>query len=128
MAFKGLFISIDRYASAGVNWLSCAKKDATALRALFADTLGGETELLVDEQATGDVIRNRFERLMTGLADELIVVAFSGHGTETHELVAYDTDPSDLPGTSISLDVVGDWCAHIRARRLLVVLDCCCSM
>ena len=52
MAFKGLFIGIDRYASPGVNWLTCSGRDAMALHALFTDTLGGETVLLVDEQAT----------------------------------------------------------------------------
>jgi helicase len=46
MAFKGLFIGIDRYNSAEINWLSCANRDATALHALFSDTLGGETTLL----------------------------------------------------------------------------------
>jgi helicase len=46
MGFKGLFIGIDRYASAGVNWLSCASRDARALHALFTDTLGGDTTLL----------------------------------------------------------------------------------
>lgn len=51
MAFKGLFIGVDRYASAEINWLSCASRDATALHALFSDTLGGETTLLRDGQA-----------------------------------------------------------------------------
>jgi hypothetical protein len=41
MAFRGLFIGIDRYASTDVNWLSCARRDATALHALFMDTFGG---------------------------------------------------------------------------------------
>ncbi|MGH9742823.1 MAG: hypothetical protein ACRD51_10775 [Candidatus Acidiferrum sp.] len=49
MAFKGLFIGIDRYASAEINSLSCANRDAIALHALFTDTLGGETALLTDE-------------------------------------------------------------------------------
>ena len=57
MAFKGLFIGIDRYASPAVNWLSCASRDAKALHALFTDTLGGETTLLTDEQATVSAIR-----------------------------------------------------------------------
>jgi helicase len=30
MAFKGLFIGIDRYASTEINWLSCASRDARA--------------------------------------------------------------------------------------------------
>src|SRR5260370_896570 len=127
MAFRGLFIGIDRYASPGVNWLSCASRDAKALHALFTDTLGGETTLLTDEQATVSAIRGRFEQLATCNADDVVTIAFSGHGTETHELVAHDTDPRDLPGTTIPLTTLGEWCSRIPSRRLLIVLDCCFS-
>jgi hypothetical protein len=58
MAFKGLFVGIDRYDSPEINWLSCANRDARALHALFTDTLGGETMLLTDEQATVAVIES----------------------------------------------------------------------
>ena len=85
--FKGLFIGIDRYASPETNWLSCANRDATALHALFTDTLGGETMLLTDEQATVAAIRERFGQLANCIPDDVVVIAFSGHGTETHELV-----------------------------------------
>ena len=57
MAFKGLFIGIDRYDSPEINWLSCATHDAKALHSLFTDTLGGETMLLTDEQASVAAIR-----------------------------------------------------------------------
>jgi len=127
MAFKGLFIGIDRYASPEINWLSCAKRDATALHALFTDTLGGETMLLTDEQATVAAIRERFEQLATCSPDDVVVIAFSGHGTETHELVGHDTDPYDLARTTIPLTMLGEWCARIPSRRLLIVLDCCFS-
>ncbi len=46
MAFKGLFIGIDRYNSTEINWLSCASRDATALHALFSDTLGAKQDYL----------------------------------------------------------------------------------
>jgi len=36
----------------GINWLSYASRDAKAPHALFTDTLGGETTLLTNEQAT----------------------------------------------------------------------------
>ena len=52
MAFHGVFIGVDRYQSPRINWLSCARRDAVALEATFADTLGGTTTLLVDENAT----------------------------------------------------------------------------
>jgi helicase len=88
MTFKGLFIGVDRYASAEINWLSCASRDATALHALFSDSLGGETTLLTDGEATVAGIRECFEHLATSELDDVVVIAFSGHGTETHELVA----------------------------------------
>lgn len=127
MAFKGLFIGIDRYASPGVNWLSCSGRDAMALHALFTDTLGGDTALLMDGQATLAEIRANFERLATADPDDVVVISFSGHGTETHELVAYDTEPFNLDETTIPLTTLGEWCARIPARRLLIILDCCFS-
>jgi hypothetical protein len=50
--FKGLFIGIDRYVSPEINQLSCARRDALALYALFTDTFGGQSALIVDEAAT----------------------------------------------------------------------------
>lgn len=61
MAFRGLFIGIDRYQSPDINELSCARRDAIALEALFADTLGGATVLLTDQEATR-------ERALTGFS------------------------------------------------------------
>lgn len=127
MAFKGLFIGVDRYASPGIDWLSCSGRDAMALHALFSDSLGGETVLLMDAEATVACIREKFERLATADPDDVVVIAFSGHGTETHDLVAYDTEPFNLEETTIALTTLGEWCARIPARRLLIVLDCCFS-
>jgi hypothetical protein len=110
LAFKGLFIGIDRYASPGINWLSCARRDARALHGLFADSMGGETALLTDEQATAAAVQEEFQKLTTAEPDDVVVIAFSGHGTETHEIVAYDTDPYDVAGTSIPLTTLGTAC------------------
>jgi hypothetical protein len=126
VAFKGLFIGIDRYASTEINWLSCASPDAIALHALFTDTLGGETKLLTDEQATVAAIGEQFGQLAACSPDDVVVIAFSGQGTETHELVGHDTDPYDLAGTTIPLTMLGEW-SRIPSRRLLIVLDCCFS-
>ncbi|HWO36921.1 MAG TPA: caspase family protein [Candidatus Acidoferrum sp.] len=117
MAFRGLFIGIDRYASAAINWLSCANRDATALHALFTDTLGGETTLLTDEQATIAAVEEQFAKLATCSPDDVVVIAFSGHGTETHELVGYDSDPYDLARTTIPLTMLGEWCSRIPVVR-----------
>ena len=71
---RSLFIGIDRYSSASINWLCCARRDAIALHALFSDTLGGNNILLVDEQATRDSIERSIEDLQTAAEDDLIVI------------------------------------------------------
>ena len=125
--FRGLFVGIDRYASPDIQELSCASRDSTALHALFTDTLGEGAELLVDEQATRAAIEKRFEWLASCDENDVVVIAFSGHGSETHELVTYDADPINLKDTCVPLDTLTEWFARIPARRLVCVLDCCFS-
>src|SRR5438445_12184350 len=109
MVLHGLFIGIDRYASPSINWLSCARRDAVALHSLFTDTLGGNTKLLVDKEATRSAIELEFDKLAKCKNDDLVVVSFSGHGTETHELVTYDADRVNLSSTCIPLNLFSDW-------------------
>ena len=122
MAFRGLFIGIDRYASPDVNWLSCATRDAKALHALFSDTLGGTSALVLDDQATRAAIEREFGSLAKCDPDDVVVIAFSGHGSDTHELVTYDTTLSDLAGTTIPLDS-----SRIGFRGSPHAGWCCCS-
>jgi hypothetical protein len=65
ITFRGLFIGIDHYASPKISWLSCAQRDATALHALFCDTLGGEATLLVDQEGTCVAIQEQLANLAT---------------------------------------------------------------
>ncbi len=127
MAFKGLFVGVDRYESPRLNWLNCAVRDATAMHALFKDTLGGETSLIVDEDATLLNIQNAFEKLVNSDPDDFVVVYFSGHGTETHQLVTYDAKPWDYEKTAIPLDLLTKWFSLITAKKVLCILDCCFS-
>jgi helicase len=127
MTFRGLFIGIDHHASQEINWLGCARRDAVALYSLFTDTLGGESTLLIDEEATLNSIGKQFEQLAKCETDDIVVVAFSGHGSDTHELVTYDADPNDLAGSCIPLDTLMAWFSRIPARRLVCILDCCFS-
>jgi len=127
MSFKGLFIGIDRYASPNIDWLASAQRDARAMHALLTDTLGGETTLLVNEQATRNAIEKAFESIVNCNEDDFAVIYFSGHGTESHELVTYDTETWDYPRTAIPLDLLTKWFSLIPSKRLLCILDCCFS-
>jgi helicase len=127
MAFHGVFIGVDRYQSPYINWLSCARRDAVALEALFADTVGGTTTLLVDENATRAGIQSAFDALASCSPDDTVVISFSGHGSESHELITYDADTRNLAVTAIPLDELTEWFKRIPARRLVLLLDCCFS-
>lgn len=127
MAFRGLFIGIDRYASQDIDELICARRDAMALEALFSDTLGGESSLLTDESATREGLEAEFGRLARCDPEDTVVIAFSGHGSETHELVTHDADLADLSGSAVPLDILQEWFARIPAKRLVLFLDCCFS-
>lgn len=127
MSFYGFFIGIDRCISPSIPWLSCARRDAVALHALFADTLGGNTVLLQDNEATKAVIEIQLEKLVHCKEDDVVVITFSGHGTETHQLVTYDADISDFASSCISLADLTDWFTKIPAKKLICILDCCFS-
>jgi replicative superfamily II helicase len=123
---RGLFIGIDRY-RAPVSRLSCAVADAQALGSLFADTLEGQTSIVVDAEATGQRIRDELRNLHTVQEDDFVVISFSGHGTEAHELVPIDVDPAKLSETSISLEELAQTLDQIPSKNLIVFLDCCFS-
>lgn len=122
-----MFIGIDRYASPTINWLNCAVRDAKALCGLFTDNLGDNTKLLIDKDATRANIELEFNKLSKCSNEDIVVIAFSGHGTETHELVTYDADRSNLTESCIHLDVLSKWLSRITASRLVFILDCCFS-
>lgn len=127
MKFHGLFIGIDRHASPAINWLNCAARDAVALYSLFKDNLGENVKLLTDRDANRDAIETEFNKLSRCNKNDIVVISFSGHGTETRELVTYDADRDNLAETCIPLDVLSEWLSRISARNLIFILDCCFS-
>ena len=72
-------------------------------------------------------IEAEFQRLTVCNPDDTVVIAFSGHGSESHELITYDADVLDLPRTAIPLDELMEWFSRIPSRRLILLLDCCFS-
>jgi replicative superfamily II helicase len=97
------------------------------LHALFTDSFEGNSVLLCDTDATTARIRAELDELCKVSKDDVVVITFSGHGTDTHELVTYDTDPDRAPATAISLEELTELFSTIPARRLICVLDCCFS-
>ncbi|MFJ3192928.1 DEAD/DEAH box helicase [Streptomyces griseoviridis] len=127
MNFYGLFVGIDHYESEFTG-LRFAQRDATVLNALFKDNLEGRSTLLLDGEATKEKFVTEMRHLADASTDQdFVVIAFSGHGIPGGALATYDTLQDNLAETSLSLDVLAELTREIKARTLLLVLDCCFS-
>ena len=100
---KAIFIGIDKHQGEEIPELSGARRDATALWALFTDTIDGlVVRLLVDEAAThGEVSQAIVGVLSAAETEDVIVISFAGHGSSDGRMVLFDTDVADLSGTAL---------------------------
>ncbi|MBD2896945.1 hypothetical protein amrb99_58970 [Actinomadura sp. RB99] len=123
----GFFAGVDVYQCGDAfRELSFAGRDASALQALFEDNLPGETNLSLDREVTKRKFLTEIGQVADRCAsDDLAVIFFSGHGTFDGELVMYDSEPDNLRETGLSLDELVAAVQRIRARQLIIVLDCC---
>src|ERR1700675_2325128 len=129
MAIRSTFIGINKHLDPDIRELTGARRDATALSALFIDSIPGlSSELLVDDEATLERIDAALQRTMDDAGeDDVVVLTFSGHGTHAHRLVAYNSVVDRLADTTLSMnDLAGRFKAS-KAKAIVCVLDCCFS-
>ncbi len=129
MAIRATFIGINKHLDPNIRELTGARRDATALSALFADSVTElAAELLVDEEGTLERINAALHRsLDSAEEDDVVVVSFSGHGTHDHRLVAYNSVVDRLLDTTLSMDDVAGRFRGSKAKAVVCVLDCCFS-
>jgi replicative superfamily II helicase len=129
MAIIANFIGIDKHLDPKNRDLSGARRDATALWALFADSIEGiSAKLLVDVDATLDRIRQVLdETLGVASEDDVVILSFSGHGTHNHRLVAHNSAFDTLDQTTLPMDELAKRFRTSRARAIVCILDCCFS-
>lgn len=129
MAIKAIFVGINKHLDTAIPELSGARRDATALWALFSDTVDGlSARLLLDDAAThGEVTQAILGVLLSAHADDVIVISFAGHGSPDGNLVVFDTDPANLARTAVSMADLAEAFKTTKARAVLCILDCCFS-
>lgn len=129
MSILAGFVGIDRHDDPRIRDLSGATRDATALWAMFSDSLNDlQASLLTDDQAT----RAGVEALLAATLgkageDDVVLLSFAGHGTRDHRLVVADTQYDSVPSSTIDM---GELAARFKASEAKVViclLDCCFS-
>jgi len=126
---KARFIGIDRYIDPQIPDLVGAARDATALWALFSDTLqDADCELLLDQKATVENIKSAIRETMDSAeSDDLVILTFAGHGTRDHRLVAHNTTLVDCNESTIAMGDLARQFKESRARAVICILDCCFS-
>lgn len=129
MKIHATYVGINRHDDESIPELTGAVRDATALWALFSDTLPTiQATLLVDAEARVATIRHALATTLgDAQSDDIVIFSFSGHGTKNHRLVAYDTDCEELIATTIGMDELASLFKTCNARALIIVLDCCFS-
>lgn len=129
MAIIASFIGINKYADPDVPDLAGALRDATALWALFSDTISDiRSQLIKNDEATLTRVRGVFdETLGAATADDVVILSFAGHGTHDHRLVVHDSAASDLENTTIPMAELAQRFKDSQAKTILCILDCCFS-
>lgn len=129
MAFKAVFIGVNKHLDPGIPELSGAVRDAQALHALFKDTFPEiDARLLLDSGATLQEIRAGLDHSLSEATEEdVVVVSIAGHGTEGHQIVAYDTDRDEIGSSTLPMDELAERFQKSKARAILCIVDSCFS-
>ena len=125
----GLFVGIDKYTEKSISELGGCARDAKALSSIFADSVDElSSTLLVDESATVDKVLSEFQTIEANANyDDVAIVSFSGHGTDTHRFVCFDTSIYDISNSTIGMNAIANLFRNCKARVIIVLLDCCFS-
>lgn len=129
MAIFATFIGVNRYSDPLIRELSGAKNDAVAFCALFMDSISNiNTRLLVGVDATVQNIKDVLEEGITLAREEdTLIIFYSGHGSHDHRITGFDTQLSNLEGSTISMDSLATIFKESKAKNVLIILDCCFS-
>lgn len=125
-----LVIANGEYEHQSLQRLRSAPADAAALVDVLADPAIADFEVEVLTDATAhEVLAAIEDRLSDVRPDDLVLLHFSGHGLKDESgalyLAARNTRPDRLGSTAVPADFVQRSMNSCRARRLVLLLDCC---
>lgn len=129
MAIIGRFVGIGEYIDPGATELPGARRDATALWALFSDSLpGSDCKLIMDKDATVEGVRKALQETLAAATNaDSVIFYFSGHGTTDHRLVTHNTISEAWGDTTISVEELSELFKKSKAKSVVCILDCCFS-
>jgi WD40 repeat protein len=125
-------IGINNYDN-GISCLKNAVSDAEKIGEMLEREHDYELRLLINQEATGDGLRNLLRTELPAQigAEDRVLFYFAGHGMATDNddgpagyLVPQDARPED-GSTFLSMIELHEALSALECRHLLVVLDCC---
>ncbi|CAG9217792.1 Replicative superfamily II helicase [Paraburkholderia tropica] len=127
MAIKAVFVGINKQSDPSIDELPGTHCDAVALWSLFTDTLPDiSSRLLIGSDATKEnVSKAVLHALGSARAEDVVIISFAGHGTPDGSLVFYDTQRTDVTGTTLPMATFADAFQTSKARVVLFILDAC---
>lgn len=129
MAIIGKFIGVNKYSDPKIRDLVGTKNDATALWALFTDTLPAmQAELLTGQNATIENIQTALKQsLEQATGDDVVIVFYSGHGSQNLRITGFDSSIAQLDQTTMAMHDIANLFKRSAAKNILCILDCCFS-
>jgi uncharacterized caspase-like protein len=132
-------IGISKFQDSRIPSLRYGSKDAQAFYDWLTSPDGGKyapsrVTLLLDQQATGQNIRNAlFSWLRQALEEDVVTIYFAGHGSpespdspENLFLLPYDTKYDNVAGTGFPMwDIETALKRFIKAKKVIVIADAC---
>jgi hypothetical protein len=100
------------------------------IRAIYGDEIDVDVHLLKDQDATLTTMTETVRYLIRGLSEtELFIFYYAGHGFHRagdNRLTAWDTNPGNLPGTTLNFQTeIIDRLKVSACRRALLFVDAC---
>ena len=130
---KALIVSAHSYDRPKLRQLRSPAGDAEALRRVLAGPeIGGFHDVALSPNEANQVVRRKIEDFFKeGGLEDLLVLHFGCHGIKDDDGNLYfasaDTEFTRLESTAIAADFVVRQMDRSRARRIVLLLDCCYS-
>lgn len=127
----GILIAVERYRDATISVVRYAENDARELSSAL-NSHGFESHdqvVLLNADATKSTIESRVRKCIDGLdQDDVLYLYYAGHGfakSTSNYITCYDTDPSDLANTSVSVKWIFDRLHQSKCAKVVLFLDSC---
>jgi hypothetical protein len=127
---SALLIATDRYLDDRLSGLPSVSSDVDQLEGVLADPLvGGYQVHQVHNKSASQINLALEDFFMDAGFDDILLIYVSGHGLKDDSgrlfFAVSDTRINRLASSAVSSVFVHELMNHSRARRIMVVLDCC---